>query len=151
MNRGAALVRAIRGPLMLVTLGTLLAMAHAVRAERVVCCIDARMQEIYHAAYERSDDDWKTVCNPTVCAPAAAPPLPRGTWFGGGNGFAVYRDALMQRYDGMLSAVDPQRHPRAEEIAQLAVRRLERGEGVEAALASPLYVRDKVALKTNER
>jgi tRNA threonylcarbamoyladenosine biosynthesis protein TsaB len=77
--------------------------------------------------------------------------LPQGTWFGGGSGFAAYREALVRRYGGRLSAVDPQLHPRAHEIAQLAVKRFERGEGVEAAMASPLYVRDKVALKTHER
>lgn len=134
-----------------VGIGTLAAMAHATHAERVVCCVDARMHEIYHAAYEKLDGDWRTVHAPAVCLPAAAPRLPQGTWFGCGSGFAVYREALTQRYDGRLSAVDPQLHARAHEIARLAVPRFERGESVEAALASPLYVRDKVALKTNER
>jgi tRNA threonylcarbamoyladenosine biosynthesis protein TsaB len=130
---------------------TLLAMAEATRSERVLCCLDARMQEIYHAAYARAPHGWNTVCAPAVYAPAAAPPLADGTWFGCGNGFATYRDVLLRRYEGRLAEVDAARYPRAQEIAQLAVPRFERGEGSDAAAAAPLYVRDKVALKTHER
>lgn len=130
---------------------TLLAMAESTRSQRVICCVDARMHEIYHAAYERTGDGWKTVQEPGLCTPAAAPQPPDGTWLGCGTGFAVYRGALMQRYAGKLAAIDAGIHPRAEEIARLAVPRFERGEGVDAAAAAPLYVRDKVALKIHER
>lgn len=132
-------------------IGTLAAMAEFVRADRVVCCTDARMQEIYHAAYERSGEAWTAVREPAVCPPASAPPLPEGDWYGCGNGFAVYRDALLQRYAGKLSAMDADVHPRAHEIARLAVPRFERGEARDATSAVPMYVRDKVALKTHER
>lgn len=134
-----------------VGVGTLLAMAEAARAERVVCCLDARMHEIYHAAYERSGASWKTVHAPGLHAPGAAPQLPAGRWLGCGSGFAAYREALVQRYDGKLAAIDAEIHPRAQEIARLAVARFEQGEGVDAALAAPLYIRDKVALKMHER
>ena len=134
-----------------VGVGTLLAMAEAAQAERIVCCLDARMHEVYHAAYEKSDGKWNVVHAPGLCAPAAAPELPGRAWFGGGNGFAAYRDALMQRYDGKLSVVDAELHPRAQEIARLAIPQFERGMGIDATLAAPLYIRDKVALKTRER
>lgn len=131
--------------------GTLLAMAEFTQADRVVCCIDARMHEIYHAAYARNAERWDTMQAPGVYAPASAPLPPDGTWFGCGNGFAVYRDALMARYDGRLSAADAVVHARAHEVARLAGPRFERGEGRDAATATPFYVRDKVALKTHER
>ena len=131
--------------------GTLLAMAESTQSRRVLCCVDARMREIYHAAYEREADGWNIVQAPGVYAPAAAPPLPDGAWFGCGNGFAVYRETLMKRYAERLAAVDVDIRPRAQEIARLAVPRFERGEGGDAAMAAPLYVRDKVALKTHER
>jgi tRNA threonylcarbamoyladenosine biosynthesis protein TsaB len=41
--------------------------------------------------------------------------------------------------------------PRAAAVARLAAPRLARGEALDAALAAPLYVRDKVALTTRER
>ncbi len=53
--------------------GTLLAMAEAVQAEHVVCCLDALMHEIYHAAYEKSGGGWQTVCEPGLWAPADSP------------------------------------------------------------------------------
>lgn len=134
-----------------VGISTLLAMAEAANAERVVCCLDARMGEIYHAAYTRSDAGWLTVCEPGLWAPAAAPALPQGAWFGCGNAFSAYREVLLRRYDGVLSATAPELMPHARDIARLAVPLFEQGKGVDAALAAPFYVRDKVALRTNER
>ena len=134
-----------------VGIGTLLAMAEAAQAERIVCCLDARMHEVYHAAYEKADGEWNVVHAPGLYAPTAAPQLPPGAWFGGGSGFSAYREALMQRYDGKLCGVDAELHPRAEEIARLAVPQFERGRGIDAAHAAPLYLRDKIALKTHER
>ena len=130
---------------------TLLAMAEQAAADRVVCCIDARRHEIYHAAYERRNGAWHTVHGTTVVAPGAAPPLPAGAWFGAGNGFAVYREILGQRYAGCLQGLDAGIHPRAQEILRLAVPAFEAGRGVDAVLAAPLYVRDRVALKTHEQ
>lgn len=134
-----------------VGISTLLAMAEAAHAERVVCCLDARVHEIYHAAYDKSGGEWKTVCEPGLWAPAASPLLPAGIWQGCGSGFTAYREALMQRYDGRLGGVTPDLFPHARDIARLAVPLFEQGKGVDAALAAPLYIRDKVALRSNER
>ncbi|MFN7086325.1 MAG: tRNA (adenosine(37)-N6)-threonylcarbamoyltransferase complex dimerization subunit type 1 TsaB [Burkholderiales bacterium] len=130
---------------------TLQAMAEAAGAERVVCCLDARMHEIYHAAYDRSGGAWETVCEPALWPPAQAPLLPAGPWLGCGSGFAAYRETLMQRYGGCLSGALPEVFPHARDIARLAVLLFEQGKGVDAALAAPLYLRDKVALRIDER
>ena len=66
---------------------------------------------------------------------------------GRGGGFAAYPDLLK----GKLLAVRPEVHPTAIAVAQLAAPRLTAGEGVDAALALPAYLRDKVALTTRER
>lgn len=134
-----------------VGVGTLMAMAELTGAQRVVCCIDARMQEVYHGAYERSGTGWRTVQSPGVYPPAAVPLPPDGEWHGCGNGFAVYRDTLLQRLGRRVTKIDASVHARAHEIARLAALRLERGEARDATDAVPLYVRDKVALKTHER
>jgi len=134
-----------------VGISTLLAMAEAAHAERVVCCLDARVHEIYHAAYDKSGGEWETVCEPGLWAPAESPLLPAGTWHGCGSGFAAYREALMQRYDGCLGGVTPDLFPHAQDIARLAVPLFEQGKGADAALAAPLYIRDKVALRSDER
>jgi tRNA threonylcarbamoyladenosine biosynthesis protein TsaB len=130
---------------------TLAAMAAAIRAERAVCCLDARMGEIYHGAYERAGTDWETVRAPTLCAPDRAPDLPDGSWTGCGSGFAAHGPALELRYRGRLSDIMPGVFPHARDIARLAVREFEQGRAVSAEEASPVYLRDKVALKTGER
>jgi tRNA threonylcarbamoyladenosine biosynthesis protein TsaB len=148
---GIAQGLAFSAELPVVGIDTLLAMAQSTQAERVVCCLDARMREIYHAAYEKSGTGWKTVCAPGVWAPAEAPPLPAGSWVGCGSGFEVYREALMVRYDGIISALVPGIYPHAREIARLSAPVFEAGEGMDAAMVAPAYVRDKVALRTDER
>ena len=77
-------------------------------------------------------------------APQAAPRPPGEGWVGCGNGFAVYGDLGLTR-------VLPEIHPSAVAVARLAGPRLQAGEGVDAALAAPMYVRDKVALTTHEQ
>jgi tRNA threonylcarbamoyladenosine biosynthesis protein TsaB len=135
-------------------IGTLLAMAEGSGSERVVCCVDARMQEIYHAAYVRvhaARGEWRAVHAPTVCAPAVAPPLQGERWVACGSGFAVYREVLEARYAGQLAHVVPESHPHARDILALARPRFEAGEGFTADEAVPVYLRDKVALRIDER
>jgi tRNA threonylcarbamoyladenosine biosynthesis protein TsaB len=130
---------------------TLLALAEAAGVGRAVCCLDARMGEIYHAAYARSGAGWEAVHIPGLYAPADAPPLPAGSWTGCGSGFAVHGAALGLRYAGRLSAIMPEVFPHASDIARLAAREFEAGRAVPAERALPVYIRDKVALRTDER
>lgn len=131
--------------------GTLKAMAAASGATRAICCIDARMHEVYHAAYELEGGQWREVSAPRVCAPAQVP-LPEGNgWIGCGSGFAAHGDLLRGRLGDALAGVRPDTHPLAREIAVLAAPVFAAGGGLAAELAAPVYVRDKVALKTVER
>jgi tRNA threonylcarbamoyladenosine biosynthesis protein TsaB len=130
---------------------TLLALAEASGAQRVACCLDARMGEVYHAAYEKSADGWREVHAPGLCKPAAVPALPGGEWSGCGSGFAVFRAELAARYGGSLDRVIENVTPHAREIVVLAAREFARGDTVDAADAAPLYVRNKVALRVDER
>jgi tRNA threonylcarbamoyladenosine biosynthesis protein TsaB len=148
---GVAQGLALGAGLRVVGVDTLLAMAQATGAGRAVCCLDARMGEIYHAAYRRADAGWDSVHSPGLCAPGEAPALPAGSWTGCGSGFAAHGAALKQRYAGCLSTVLPDIFPHARHIAQLAAREFEAGRSVSAAQALPVYIRDKVALKTTER
>lgn len=132
-------------------IGTLHAMAAACGAARVICCLDARMQEVYHAAYVREGETLRAVSPPQVCAPAAVP-VPQGDgWSGCGSGFAVYGDALRQCMGTALTVVRPDIYPHARDIARLAAPLFAAGLGLPAEHAAPLYIRDKVALKTAER
>ncbi|MBS4095780.1 MAG: tRNA (adenosine(37)-N6)-threonylcarbamoyltransferase complex dimerization subunit type 1 TsaB [Sulfuricella sp.] len=130
---------------------TLLALAQGSGAQRVIACLDARMGEVYHAAYQRDGQDWREVCEPGLYAPSAAPLPESGDWAGCGSGFAAYGDALKARYGAMLNSVLPDFYPCATNIAALAAPRFASGAGMDAALVAPLYIRNKVALKTSER
>lgn len=133
--------------------GTLMALAlsQPAGAARVVCCIDARMNEVYHAAFERKADGWSVVHEPGVYAPQHVPPLPGADWQACGNGFAVYGKQLCARYAGQLAGIDDAARPRAREVAILSAPVFAAGGGQPAEQAAPLYVRNNVALKTSER
>ena len=132
-------------------IGTLLALAAASGAGRVVCCLDARMGEVYHAVYEKRGDDFTEVLAPGMYKPAEVPALPAGQCSGCGSGFAVYRGELDARYAGSLERIIGNLAPHARDIAALAAKQFARGDVVDAADAVPLYVRNKVAMKVNER
>jgi tRNA threonylcarbamoyladenosine biosynthesis protein TsaB len=131
--------------------GTLAAIAAGAKAPRVVACLDARMHEVYHAAYERRQDGLHEVIPPGLHRPGEVP-LPEGDgWVGCGAGFAAHHSALTARYGARLAAVLPEVFPSAAAIVRLAAPRLGAGEGREPAAAAPVYLRDRVALKTRER
>jgi tRNA threonylcarbamoyladenosine biosynthesis protein TsaB len=123
-------------------IGTLEALALASGEDKVLACLDARMNEVYSAAYANG-----VLVLPPVVTPPAEVPLPPGEgWVGCGDGFACHRDLLPA-----CARVRDDVAPTAAAVARLAAPRFSRGEGVDAVLAVPLYVRDKVALTTAER
>jgi len=125
-------------------ISTLEAIAEESGEQRVLSCLDARMGEIYCSAQERRNGRWHEVVAAACTAPAALPRLPGGGWVGCGNGF--------EAYGGLgLATVMPDIHPTAMAVARLAAPRLAAGEGFDAALAIPVYVREKVAFTEAER
>lgn len=139
--------------LRLVGVSTLEAMAETSRTvhgwTRVVAGLDARMQEVYFAAFEYARDRWHAHIEPCVIKPDAAP-LPEGAWCAAGNGFAAY-PLLRERMGSAASACDALISPKASAIGSLALPRFAAGEAVAARDAAPVYVRHRVALTTAER
>ena len=114
---------------------------------RVFACLDARMHEVYYAAYEVDRGRVVTV-SPPACAAAADVVLPPGSdWLGCGDGFASYPELCRLTF----KAVHADMRPCAAAVARLGAQLMAQGLGVDAAQAVPLYVRDKVALTTAER
>lgn len=131
-------------------IGTLAALAEASGRDKVIAVLDARMGELYHAAYEKRSGDWVEASAPCVCKPADVPAVTGSGWYLLGSGVGVSPELLV-RYAGQLAATDGNVVPQASAIASLGAREIQRGMGLDAALALPLYVRDKVALTTAER
>jgi len=148
-------------------LDTLLALAPPVlaqdsTAQRVLAVLDARMQQVYAAAYEArtsvdpTSPEWHTVMPPGLYDPSdlTLPVAWRddpAVWVAG-NSSALLGDApgVLHTSDGLprrvLSCL-----PDAQALLQLAPAALARGEAVAAHSLLPLYLRDKVALTTAER
>jgi tRNA threonylcarbamoyladenosine biosynthesis protein TsaB len=147
LAQGLALARALP----VAGIGTLLALAQDCGADQVIACLDARMGEVYHAVYRRSGEKWIEMHAPALYKPDCVPRVDGGDWFGCGSGFRAHGAALAQRYRGSLSRTDADAVPNAAAMLRLALPVFAAGQGLDAAEAAPLYVRDKVALKSSER
>lgn len=130
---------------------SLQALAEESGAQRVVACLDARMHEVYYSCAVREGGAWREAIAAQCVAPAKAPRPQGGGWVGCGNGFAQHGEALRGALGAALASVRPEARPSAVAVARLAAPRLAAGDGVDAAQAAPVYVREKVALTTEER
>ena len=135
----------------LVSICTLLALAEASGTEKVIACLDARMGEVYHAAYERVSGEWQTVIEPGLYRPEAAPAIEGSDWTGAGSGWQTYKEQLGAIYAEQLQAVQPELLPTASAMLRLAQPIFARGDAKPASEAMPIYIRNRVALKTAER
>jgi tRNA threonylcarbamoyladenosine biosynthesis protein TsaB len=129
---------------------SLVALAEQANASRVVTALDARMGETYLAAYSRMGGDWQAAIEPGLFPKSSLPALPGRDWVATGSGFDSF-DWLRAAYDAQVSTLINGDLPRAGSVARVAARKLARGEGVSPEQAAPLYLRDKVALTTQER
>lgn len=134
-----------------VGIGTLLAIAQASNASHAVCCLDARMHEVYAAAYRRNAEGWETIFPPGLYSPDEMPRLPPAQWIGCGSGFAAYPEQLRNGYADRVVRVEPELVPHAREIAVLGAIVFAREGGKPAEEALPLYLRNKVALTMDEQ
>ncbi len=151
---GVAQGLALGAGLPLIGIPTLLAMAEVARLRdgscRVVAALDARMREVYVAAYEYEGASWREHIAPSVMTPEAAPLPPGSDWLGAGGGFAAY-PALRERLKVALVRCDAAITPAASAIGALALPGFVAGTGLAARDAAPLYVRHRVALTAAER
>jgi tRNA threonylcarbamoyladenosine biosynthesis protein TsaB len=126
---------------------TLLAVAEEAHAqsgeERIVALLDARMDEVYSAAYERQDGHWTVRQPPSLGRPedVVAPP----GWALAGNALELH-DARLPAGRRRIAAL-----PTARALLRLAPQELAASGPHDAVHAIPLYIRDKVAQTTEER
>ena len=144
---------ALGGELPVIGVCTLAAMAWATGAGQVLSCLDARMGQVYLAAYTRGDTGLAEWLPPQLANPDEAPELPGDSdrWTGCGSGFAAYGDVLGGRYGARLNDIQPGGFPHARDIAVLGVAAFQAEQGRPAEEAVPLYLRDQVALTIAER
>jgi len=126
---------------------TLLAVAEDARhregVRQVVAVLDARMDEVYCAAYAYEAGAWHQRAEPMLARPEAVV-VPPG-WALAGNAFQAY-GARLPAAAARVEAV-----PAAAALLRLAPALIAAGQAGPAAGAMPLYIRDKVAQTTQER
>jgi tRNA threonylcarbamoyladenosine biosynthesis protein TsaB len=149
-------------------LDSLMLVAEAVRpamqrlgADRLWVAQDARMDEVYAAAYRwhggapAAPDGWETLEPPALLSPAALSERLRGPTGSTGVRSAVAGSALGAFGDRLDTAGLPRLEASADEraaaLATLALAAWRAGAARDATQALPLYLRDKVALTTGER
>lgn len=132
---------------------TLEAMAEACRAAtgsaEVLAVLDARMGEVYWAQYRFGQGGWTEVVAPALSAPQDVTPIAADGLQACGNGFAEYAEAFAGK--PFAQGALPDIVPHARELALLARAALAAGQGVPAAQAQPIYLRNKVAYTSAER
>lgn len=131
--------------------GSLEAMAWGTGHAAVIACADARMGEVYFAAYRREGGGLAETIAPCVVPPAEVPVPGEGAWHAAGSGFAVHGTLLAARLWGRVSGVDPDAVVQAQFVASLAAARWPAGFVEPPEALQPTYVRDKVALTMAER
>lgn len=138
---------ALGAGLPVIPLSSLATLAQGATGEAAVLlpAIDARMGEIYWAAYERGQDGLvRLQTEEQVTSPDAVRVSAGERIFGVGSGWATYRLRLESVLDGHITGMDPGRYPLARDMLPLAVREYNAGRWVSADRALPVYLRDNV-------
>lgn len=116
----------------------------------VAVVMDARMDEIYAGRYRWSEGRWRALQPPGLYTldvlHAQWAHLPTHVLAGSALPAFAERLHLPAAWPRVLQEAD-----RAGALLRLALRAAQDGEGVDAAKALPLYLRDKVAFTTAER
>lgn len=119
----------------------------------VAISIDARMDEVYFAAYTLHDDRvMSPITQECLCSPSAIPVLPedqKRSW--AGSGAQRYSDLLSEHYAVPMESIRTDMWPNAYDLISLALPKVQSGELQPAEQASPVYLRNKVADTTAER
>lgn len=121
-------------------------------SEHVLVAIDARMDEVYWAAYYLTGGQWQLDGEECVISPDKIHLPDRLTtkaevWTAAGTGWASYADRLLAGSEFTLKAMLADCFPSAEAILKLAAEELKEGNTVSAAEAIPVYLRNDVAKK----
>ena len=125
------------------------------QSKYVLAAIDARMDEVYWAAYILEDSIkplWRAVVDECVISPdkihlSEMLTDKSVTWVGAGSGWGNYADRLLSDDDFTLQEMLSDCLPGAEQVVKLALEDLKSGNTVSAAEAIPVYLRNDVAKK----
>ncbi len=122
--------------------------------KQVVAAIDARMSEVYNGYYTLDEDNimqaqqYEAVTPPEHLAEQLSDVV-NGPFYAVGTGWDAYAEKLDEQLSALrINAASPAiLFPNAEAMLAIGVVKLEKGQGVSAEEAQPVYVRDTVSWK----
>jgi tRNA threonylcarbamoyladenosine biosynthesis protein TsaB len=117
--------------------------ARARGAQRVLACMDARMGEVYWAAYDCAGAVPALLGDERLTSPDSVTVSGAAEWLGAGHGFARYPE-IAGRLASRLAGVDGAVLPRAADIARIGAEEAVAGRVLDASRALPIYLRNEV-------
>ncbi len=158
---GIAQGLALGADVTLLPVNTLEALAIQSQQQAVISCLDARMGEVYYAAYHLTHDEAghctaiENMIEPCLIHPQQAQlfHLLEKNWTGCGTGFKTYPAQLAQLPIGEVVILSEILYPHARDIltcARLAIQNRPNA-CVPPEQAMPYYLRNKVAMTVAER
>lgn len=134
--------------------------------QQVIAALDARMDEVYWAAYRFENGLPVLIGDERVDAPANVCLPDASDWAGAGSGWRYWQsmsdqvkqfitridtDSQEGAYQEGASAQDNMIYPTAANILRLALQDFQQGKSVSPELALPVYLRDNVAWKKKDQ
>lgn len=117
----------------------------------IFTAVDARMNEIYWAVYQRDAEGYAELLGTEKVQPASDIDALALTAYGIGSGFLQYKEVLSEKLQQQLLGHDADYLPHSAEIALLGAAGFKRKQTVSVEQAMPVYLRNKVAKTTAER
>ena len=132
-----------------VPVSSLAVLAQGQDADRVLPAFDARMQQVYWAAYVRNATGLVELQGDELVVSPGDISLPAGDgWLGAGSGWDQYHAILLAHLHANIIDWRAKRYPHATDLARLAEAAFRAGRVVAPEQAIPTYIRDDVAIKS---
>ena len=145
------LAYAIDRPVVCVSSLAILAQAQKDNAEKILAAIDARMGQVYWAAYRAGDSRVEALTDEQVSDPSGVGTGLEGLYVGTGSGWDQHHEKLAASLGTRLDRWMPEQYPAGEALLSLGEQLFGEGKAVPAFEALPVYVRDDVARKSIDR
>ncbi len=127
-----------------IPVSSLQALAQRHEASQVLVAVDARMEQVYWACYQREGDQMTVLGDERLTSPRDIVVPHGGRWLAVGSGWDRYLAEIQAVLSGVTIRYIPDCYPHAEQIAQIAALAYARGDLLPAERAQPSYIRNQV-------
>ena len=114
--------------------------AISLNSEKIAIAVDARMGEVYWAIYEHG-----SLLNERICEPSNVDKLNQD-YIGVGSGWEPYKESLT--FQSNVNQIESKFYPEAEDLIDLFLLAIEKGQMATLKLPQPTYLRNNVAQKS---